>query len=162
MTDENDSIIGAQAIVEDITIRKQAEEALQQKTAELDKRVRELNCLYSITALFEQPEIPLHTLLQRAVELIPRVWEDPDAISARLMLEHQEFTTDNFDKTSWTQSYDITVFGKSVGKLEVAYLQQFPHGVPGYISKENFQQTYPHCAKIRKMIDGLIRYLKQH
>jgi four helix bundle protein len=32
----------------------------------------------------------------------------------------------------------------------------------GYISEEHFQQTYPHCAKIRKMIDGLIRYLKQH
>jgi len=29
-----------------------------------------------------------------------------------------------------------------------------------YISKDEFQNTYVHCAKIRKIIDGLIRYLK--
>ncbi len=31
-----------------------------------------------------------------------------------------------------------------------------------YISAEEFQSTYDHCAKIRKIIDGLIRYLKSH
>jgi four helix bundle protein len=31
-----------------------------------------------------------------------------------------------------------------------------------YISAEAFQSTYDHCAKIRKIIDGLIRYLKNH
>ncbi|RPJ75005.1 MAG: four helix bundle protein [Desulfobacteraceae bacterium] len=29
-----------------------------------------------------------------------------------------------------------------------------------YISNDEFQQTYDHCTKIRKIIDGLIRYLK--
>jgi len=31
-----------------------------------------------------------------------------------------------------------------------------------YISENEFQNTYDHCAKVRKMIDGLIRYLKKH
>jgi len=31
-----------------------------------------------------------------------------------------------------------------------------------YISEDEFQNTYDHCAKIRKIIDGLIRYLKKH
>ncbi len=31
-----------------------------------------------------------------------------------------------------------------------------------YISKDEFQNTYDHCAKVRKIIDGLIRYLKNH
>lgn len=31
-----------------------------------------------------------------------------------------------------------------------------------YISEKEFQSTYDHCAKIRKIIDGLIRYLKNH
>jgi four helix bundle protein len=30
-----------------------------------------------------------------------------------------------------------------------------------YIHEEEFQASYSHCKKIRKMIDGLIRYLKQ-
>lgn len=29
-----------------------------------------------------------------------------------------------------------------------------------YISEEEFEKTYEHCEKLRKIIDGLIRYLK--
>ncbi len=31
-----------------------------------------------------------------------------------------------------------------------------------YISEDEFQSAYNHCKKIRKIIDGLIRYLKNH
>jgi four helix bundle protein len=31
-----------------------------------------------------------------------------------------------------------------------------------YILKEEFQNTYKHCEKVRRIIDGLIRYLKDH
>ena len=31
-----------------------------------------------------------------------------------------------------------------------------------YIVEEEFQTTYKHCEKVRKIIDGLIRYLKDH
>jgi four helix bundle protein len=31
----------------------------------------------------------------------------------------------------------------------------------GYISQEEFEDAYEHCRKVRRMIDGLIRYLKQ-
>jgi hypothetical protein len=30
-----------------------------------------------------------------------------------------------------------------------------------YINEEEFQATYNHCEKVRKIIDGLIRYLKK-
>jgi len=31
-----------------------------------------------------------------------------------------------------------------------------------YIVEEEFRNTYKHCEKVRKIIDGLIRYLKDH
>jgi hypothetical protein len=31
-----------------------------------------------------------------------------------------------------------------------------------YIVGDEFQSAYDHCVKVRKIIDGLIRYLKQH
>jgi four helix bundle protein len=31
-----------------------------------------------------------------------------------------------------------------------------------YISDNEFQNSYDHCAKVRRIIDGLIRYLKRH
>ena len=30
----------------------------------------------------------------------------------------------------------------------------------GYITEKQFQDSYDHCEKVRKIIDGLIRYLK--
>jgi len=31
-----------------------------------------------------------------------------------------------------------------------------------YIQEEQFLETYQHCEKVRKIIDGLIRYLRKH
>ena len=31
-----------------------------------------------------------------------------------------------------------------------------------YINEGNFQDTYTQCEKVRKIIDGLIRYLRKH
>jgi len=31
-----------------------------------------------------------------------------------------------------------------------------------YILKKEFSSTYKHCEKVRKIIDGLIRYLKKN
>ena len=31
-----------------------------------------------------------------------------------------------------------------------------------YIAEDEFRSAYYHCVKVRKIIDGLIRYLKQH
>ena len=31
-----------------------------------------------------------------------------------------------------------------------------------YISKKEFSETYNHCTRVRKIIDGLIRYLRNH
>jgi four helix bundle protein len=31
-----------------------------------------------------------------------------------------------------------------------------------YINEEEFDRTYEHCARVRKIIDGLIRYLRKH
>jgi len=43
--------------------RKQAEEALLEKTYDLEKRVKELNCLYSISHLVEKTDISLQEIL---------------------------------------------------------------------------------------------------
>ena len=50
ITDEDGNYTGALAIVADITERKQMEEALRVRTHALGERVKELNCLYIISA----------------------------------------------------------------------------------------------------------------
>jgi len=110
----------------DITERKQAEEALRLKTHELGKRVKELNCLYSISHLVEESDISLEGIFQGTVELIPPAWQYPDITCARFIFEDQEFSTKNFKATPWNQNDDILVHGKLAGSLEVGSLEERP------------------------------------
>jgi hypothetical protein len=87
---------------EDITERKHAEDAVRE-------RVKELNCLYGISALIEQSGISLEEIFQGTVDLIPPAWQFPDITCARVVLEGQEFHSERFEDTAWKQASDLTV-----------------------------------------------------
>ncbi|MBW2663799.1 MAG: GAF domain-containing protein, partial [Deltaproteobacteria bacterium] len=108
----------------DIIKREQAEEALQQKTYALGERVKELNCLYSISKLVDRPDISLNEIFQGVVDIIPPSWQYPEVTCSRILLNGKEYKTENFKQTNWKQTSDIFVYGKLKGTLEVCYLEE--------------------------------------
>ncbi|MBC2710175.1 MAG: PAS domain S-box protein, partial [Desulfosarcina sp.] len=110
-----------QGIVLDITKRKRAEEELEKRTIDLNKRVKELNCLYGISQLVEKRGISLEEIIHGTVDLIPTAWQYPEITCARIIMEDQEFKTKNFRKTDWRQAFDIIVHGELSGTVEVYY-----------------------------------------
>ena len=122
--------------IQDITERKQAEEALRERTEELDERVKELNCLYGISNLVEKTDISLEEIFQGIVDLIPSSWQYPEITCSRMLLEDEEYKTAKFKKTGWKQSGDIFVYGKQIGLLEVYYLEERPESEEGPFLKE--------------------------
>jgi PAS domain S-box-containing protein len=128
--------------------RKLAEEDLWQRTHDLGKRVNELNCLYGISRLRENRGLSLGAILKRTVALIPSAWQYSEITCARIILEGQEFTTDNFRETDWRQASDIVVNGERSGVLEVFYLEERPEADEGPFLKEE-----------RKLIDAIAERL---
>jgi signal transduction histidine kinase len=124
------------AIIRDITDRVRAEEELQTRTLELGERVKELNCLYGLSNLFERPGISLEEILQEAANLIPPSWQYPDITCARINLGTLEYKTQNFKETAWRQASDIMVHGTRAGVLEVFYLEEKPEIDEGPFLKE--------------------------
>jgi len=124
------------AVIRDITERKQAEEALRERTHHLSERVKELTCLYSISHLIEQPGTSLEDLLQGTVELIRPAWQYPEVACARIVLKDQEFRTENFRESKWRQTADIIVLGERLGTVEVCYLGERPERDEGPFLKE--------------------------
>ena len=57
--------------------REQSRQTLEELTLDLAERVKELNCLYSISSIFEQQDSSLDEILQRTAELIPAAWQYP-------------------------------------------------------------------------------------
>ncbi len=106
--------------------RARIEQVLQARTQALDERVKELNCLYGISGLVEQPGITLEEILQGMVDLIPPAWRYPDIACARLAWGERVFETVDFKETPWRQRADIRIHGQPGGVLEVCYLDQRP------------------------------------
>ena len=132
----NGELGGFVGVLKDITVRKRAEETLQQRTYELGERVKELNCLYDISNLFENPDISLEDIFQSVVNIIPPSWQYPEITCSRIILEDEEFKTVNFKETEWKQSSETFVTGKRIGTLEVFYLEERPEIYEGPFLKE--------------------------
>jgi PAS domain S-box-containing protein len=128
--------VATQAIVRDITERKLVEQALEQRTHDLGERVKELDCLYGISKLADEPDISLEEIVQGTVDLIPASYQYPEVACARIVLEDQEFGTENFSETPWRQTADITVHGAVIGFVEVSYLEERPGSDEGPFLKE--------------------------
>jgi PAS domain S-box-containing protein len=92
----------------------------------LAERIKELNCLYGISNLFENQDVSLPWIMQRAVELIPGAWQYPEYACARIQLDGQAYTTRHFEETQWRQNTQIVLNGNHVGDVEVYYLQTPP------------------------------------
>ena len=94
----------------------------------LTERIKELNCLYGISNLFENQDVSLSWIMQRAVELIPAAWQYPENACARIRLDGQEYTSRNFKPTRCRQNTSIILNGNHVGDVDVCYIEAPPEG----------------------------------
>jgi PAS domain S-box-containing protein len=129
------TFLGTVGIIRDISQRKAAEDELSryrqqlekmvhEQTIELEERVKQINCLYSISILFAKPSESIDAALKSVVDLLPMGWRNPEVARTRIVFEGREFTSEGFRETPWKQSTDIVLLGKTVGTLEVCYLEE--------------------------------------
>ncbi len=133
---------------QDVTVRKHTEETLRHRRHDLGERIKELNCLFGLSKLVEEPEIELDGILQGLVDILPPGWQYPKQTCGRVVFEDAEFKTYNFRATEWKQSAPILVYGNLVGAIEVYYLEEKPESVEG-----------PFLAEERRLINALAEQL---
>ncbi|NJL60286.1 MAG: hypothetical protein HC887_12305 [Desulfobacteraceae bacterium] len=100
-----------------------AEDALKRRTSDLDKRIKELNCLYSISEVLESNINSLDDILQSIVGLIPPALRHPKHAGARITFDREQFRTPGFTDTCLKESFDIPVYGVPMGSLEACYAE---------------------------------------
>ncbi|MEI8174113.1 MAG: PAS domain S-box protein, partial [Deltaproteobacteria bacterium] len=117
--DENGNPINILGQDREITKRKRAEQALQE-------RLKELNCLYSISALMELPDISIDEILNKTLMMLSLSMQFPEITEVRIVLEGKTYQSAHFRETSRMLAREIKVCGKPVGQLEVCYLEDRP------------------------------------
>lgn len=95
-------------------------------THRLEERIKELNCLYSISRLVEDGNSSIIEILQSVAELIPSSWQYPEIACAGIEYRDKAFYSEGFKKTPWSQVESVNVKGKYVGTVEVFYLESRP------------------------------------
>ncbi|MEA3340912.1 MAG: PAS domain S-box protein [Chloroflexota bacterium] len=117
-----------QCIIRDITARKQAEEAHKE-------RLKELTLLQSISQIVQEGD-SWESICQKIAYVMPKAWCYPEIARARIICEGQSYQTENFSKTEWCLSADLKVKDKSVGTVEVFYLEEPPPGTKALSSRK--------------------------
>jgi PAS domain S-box-containing protein len=124
--DHKGTIIGVVLAFRDITDNVQAEEALEKQAQDLSKRVKELDCLYSISALLEKYGTSVKKIFREIAELIPRSLHRTEITCARIFIHGKAHVSESFQETEWKYSTDIVINNKPIGLLEV-FLREHDH-----------------------------------
>ncbi len=137
---------------------------LREITNNLTERVKELNCLYGLSRLFENQSLTIENILQGVINLVPPAWQYPEVTSARIKLKNSEFKTANFQPTVWIQKQNIIVNQKRFGSIEVYYLEARPQFDEGPFLKEERNLLYVIAERLghtieRKMAEDNVKFL---
>jgi GAF domain-containing protein len=92
----------------------------------LNGRVKELECLYKIAEIVQQPELGLKQIFKKVVKLLPLSWQYPEITGACIVFKDEQFSTPQFSKDKWALSSEITSGGNRVGLVTVSYSEKRP------------------------------------
>jgi PAS domain S-box-containing protein len=133
---------------EQITDLENQVHIFQENNPRLQERLKELNCLHGLSNLIDHPRLAEEEFLQAAVDLLPPAWQYPENTTARIIIEGQEYTSTPFQEGAWQQTAPILSSNRTIGSLEVFYLEEKPEVDDG-----------PFLSEERDLIDTLAKNL---
>jgi len=114
----------------------------------MHKRIRELNCLYGLSKLIEQPDISLQTIFHKAANLIQNAYQYPEKTCVRITFDGINYQTGNFNKSELSQFAEINTNYQKAGNIEVYYL-----------GERLTESREPFLKEEREMLDAVARRL---
>lgn len=94
--------------------------------ASLRERMKELNCLYRMALIVEQPASSLDEVLRGIVEIVPGAWLHPDHAWVRLEIGEVVHGAGGVPQEGPQLSADVVVGGTRRGTLRVGYTGEMP------------------------------------
>ena len=132
--------------IEDITERKKLE-----NTSLL--RMKQLQVFYDMGELVEREGITLTEIYQELVNILPNGVQYPDITCAKILIEENEFRTNNFMDTDWRIFAPIKVNGTSAGRMEVCYLEKKPENAERPFTKDEQMMINTIAERLGRVIE---------
>ena len=127
--------------------RRQVENEREKFAYELNERMKEFRCLYSIANSIRS-ERSFEELLVDTTQYIEDAWQYPEVTRSKIIFNGNEYKCKEFRETIYKQEADIVVKETTRGRVEVYYLNEMPESDEGPFLKEE-----------RRLLDEITNYL---
>lgn len=117
--------------------RQAAEATMRVSLGILDKRLKELNCLFNLSQLVENKGASERDIIQGAIDLVLPAVQFPERACARIVFGDLEVSSANYRQTPWFMEETLRVGGRPQGMLWVGYrTQPLPDGQESFAAEE--------------------------
>lgn len=147
---------------------------LERANTRLHERIKELNCIYTLSRVLSEPGSDLKRKMIAIADLIPPSWQFPEYASARIIYKEKEYLSRYFKQSAFRQSSSVCVDGELVGSIEVYYSHDVGVFDEGPFLKEerslideiagrlsNFLKRYETAEELRLSHENLERRVKE-
>jgi len=104
----------------------------------LRERVKELDCLYTISVLQETHFHSRDRFLQSVADCLPRSWQFPEYACARITYRDKAYVTERFAESRWRMNATVVIDGTPQGAVDVYYRTVVPTAADSPFLKEEY------------------------
>ncbi|MBN1290038.1 MAG: PAS domain S-box protein [Actinobacteria bacterium] len=113
-------------VVREISDRKALENERVGLIHDLNERIKELDCLFRLSEIVEEPCATVEEILKRTLDLIPPAFQYPESTIVSVTLDNIRYRTPGFKMTDRNISAAINVSGKDRGLITVCRNDALP------------------------------------
>lgn len=148
-----ESIGIALARIDEEEERKQLEKEREQLLYRYQLRIKELDTLYRVSKLQENPDLTIDEVLNLIVSLLPDSTQYPEIAVTRLSIEDKVYDSKGYQSTPHRYSALIQNYGVVVGKLIIGYLEERPKEYKGPFLEEEIKLVNLVAESISRMLE---------
>lgn len=105
----------------------------------LKERAKELNCLYQVEELLNNPDLTLPEIFNGIIERIPSGWQFPEICQVKIIYENETYISPGYTYSIYCKSADIRVDDKVAGLIEVSYNWPVPRMEEGFFFEKEIK-----------------------
>ncbi len=115
------------------------------------ERAKELNCIYEVEELLQNPDLSLNDVFINVAEKIPTAMQFPEICRVKIFYKNELLAGNNFEDSAWYIEQDIKIEDKAVGWIKILYFEERPPSYEGPFLKEE-----------RRVLDNIASRLGNH
>lgn len=152
--DDRGNAVRSVGTVQDITEQQQLKLLLDRQFAQLQERVKKLNCLHQLADLAKEDAL-LSNFLERAVQFLPLAWSEPEFVTARIEFNGASYQTGLCESDVHKMSVPLLLHGTQCGQVEIFHIAKRTEPNPFFLEEYRLLNTV--AQQILQILQILIR-----